>query len=88
MVTYLSCTKNYTDTQIFLLYSLHSDEKACFMLLAEAILVEVSKEVYTWDHVCFRKLDLIQFLLNIPIGYSIWVISKCGPGLLLHRSPF
>ena len=45
MVTYLSCTKNYTDTQIFLLYSLHSDEKACFILLAEAILVEVSKEV-------------------------------------------
>ena len=49
------------DTQVFLLYSLHSDEKACLMLLAEAILVEVSKEVYTWDPVCFGKLDLIQF---------------------------
>lgn len=53
--------KLYRYSNIFL-YSLHSDEKAWFMLLAEAILVEVSKEVYTWDPVCFGKLDLIQFL--------------------------
>lgn len=56
--------------------------------LAEAILVEVSKEVYTWDPVCFGKLDSIQFLFNISIGYSIWVIAECGLCLLLHRSSF
>lgn len=79
--------KLYRYSNIFL-YSLRSDEKACFMLLAEAILVEVSKEVYTSDPVCFGKLDLIQFLFNISIRYSTWVIAECGPCLLLHRSPF